>query len=412
MDETIDLRPYVEALLRRWWVILGAVIVGVLIAAFLYFSKSDYRATALVAVTDPAQRLQFDPRIVNTLDLDTLLQSYPELAMSDGVLTQLLDEAKELSDGHIDSLPKIRDMIDVETGVDLRLVRLVVRNEDPQLAANLANAWANSFVTVVDTIYRTQGGEVEFFNNQLAETNAQLQVAEKALVDFQSGSRIGTIDNQLFSLNDLQASYLADQRRIKLVLDDIGALRSQIEAGDGDTVTWTDQLTALMLQMAIYETVSATPAPNNSIQLQLNSQSDLTTSRRAEQLNQLENLARSAENSLSEIDGRLLELEPQIFALQREKQDLFQQYEKLTRSRDVVKETYLTLARKIDESRIQSEDSTSGLKVASLAVPPAMPERSNLIVTATIAGMVGLLLSSAAIIAITWWKATTNRSAD
>lgn len=411
MDETIDLRPYVEALLRRWWVILGAVLGGILIAVFLHFAQSNYQATALVAVTDPNQRLQFDNRIVNTLDLDILLQAYPELAMSDSVMTLLLAQAEELSGGAINSLTQLRGMTDVETGADARLLRLLVRDEDPQLAADLANTWADTLVSVVDAIYRGQGGEVAFFTDQLAQTDSQLQTAEAALVEFQAGSRMGIVDNELLSLTDLQASYLADQRRLSLALDDIRALRRQIEAGTGDTVTLADQLTALMLQLEVYEKSSATPEPAGGLQLQINPQANLTTGVRAEQLALLDNLAQSVEASLSEMDVRLLALEPRIFELQREKEDIFHQYEELTRNRDVAAETYMTLARKIDEVRIQADDAGSSLRVASRAATPAQPERSNLIITAALGAIVGLFLALAALLALTWWRLVSRRSA-
>jgi len=413
MDETIDLRPYVEALVRRWWVILGAVIAGVLVAILLYTNQTNYRAMALVAVTDPTQRLQFDPRITNTLDLDTLLQAYPELAMSDGVLSALLEEAKTLSDGRIQDMEMLHDMIEVESGGDPRLVRLVARSEDAQLAADLANAWANQFVAAIDNIYGAPGGDVTFFSSQLAETDQQLRAAESALVEFQSGSRMGIVDNQLASLNDLQASYLADQRRLNLVLDDIRTLRGQIEAGAGDSVTWTDQLTALTLQLQVYETItSATPMPSNPIQLQVNPQAELTTADRATQLLLLDDLARAAEASRNEIEVKLVALEPQVFALQREKQDLFHQFEELTRNRDVAKETYITLARKIDEARIQTEDSGTSLRVASLAAVPSNPDRSSPIITAAVLGLAGLLISVGLLLALAWWRAINSRAND
>src|SRR5690606_6014111 len=149
-----------------------------------------------------------------------------------------LEEAKTLSDGRIQDMEMLHDMIEVESGGDPRLVRLVARSEDPELAADLVNAWANQFVAAIDNIYGAPGGDVTFFSNQLAETDQQLRAAESALVEFQSGSRMGIVDNQLASLNDLQASYLADQRRLNLVVDDIRTLRGQIEAGAGDSVTW------------------------------------------------------------------------------------------------------------------------------------------------------------------------------
>lgn len=418
MDETIDLRPYVDALIRRWWVILGAAIGGVLIAAFLYFSSSQYRATALVAAIDPTQRLQFDQRIVNTVDLDAFSSAYPELATSDDLLSVVLAEAEQLTDGAIATLPELRAILNVDTGSDSRLLRLSVRHEDPQTAAELANVWATAFVRAVDTIYFGHSGQIEFYDQLWTDTNAEIAEVEQALVDFQSGSRMGIVDNQLASLNEQQGTYLADQRRLNLLLDDIRALRAQIEAGDGETITFADQLTALTLQQKVYvhetpiisPTIGIRQSSYDSIQLQTSPQFDLTTSVRSEQLALLDDLAQTAEASLDSIDVKLLELETRFFALQREKQAIAHQYDELTRKRDVAVATSLTLARKIDEVRVQSQDSGSSLRIASLAAPPIDVERSNLITTAGIAAVVGLLISAAAILLLTWWKSTANRS--
>lgn len=418
MDETIDLRPYVDALIRRWWVILGAAIGGVLIAAFLYFSSSQYRATALVAAIDPTQRLQFDQRIVNTVDLDAFSSAYPELATSDDLLSVVLAEAEQLTDGAIATLSELRAILNVDTGSDSRLLRLSVRHEDPQTAAELANVWATAFVRAVDTIYFGHSGQIEFYDQLWTDTNAEIAEVEQALVDFQSGSRMGIVDNQLASLNEQQGTYLADQRRLNLLLDDIRALRAQIEAGDGETITFADQLTALTLQQKVYvhetpiisPTIGIRQSSYDSIQLQTSPQFDLTTSVRSEQLALLDDLAQTAEASLESIDVKLLELETRFFALQREKQAIAHQYDELTRKRDVAVATSLTLARKIDEVRVQSQDSGSSLRIASLAAPPIDVERSNLITTAGIAAVVGLLISAAAILLLTWWKSTANRS--
>lgn len=406
MDETIDLRPYVDAIVRRWWVILGSIVGFILLAVTLYLSQNEYRANALIAVTDPAQRLQFDSRIVSTLNVANLLQAYPEIASSDGVMTTLLEEARGLSNNNIDSLPALRSIIDVETGADGRLVRLVVRHNNPQIAADIANAWARIFVNVVDSIYVPAGGGVEFFRDQLSQTETDLQTVEKALVDFQSGSRIAIVENELAALKDRQSTYLAEKNRLLLTMDNIRSLQGQIAAGSGDTIPWADQLVSLMLQLKMYETetTSETVLPESPLQLQLSAQNNLTTEQRNEQLALLSILATTAETRLSEIDVKLIGLESDIFNLQQEQQDLTNRYDQLTRDRDIAKETYSTLARKIDEVRIQTEDSTTGLKVASLATAPLEPDRANLFVTVGIAGMVGLLLSVAALIAITWWR--------
>lgn len=402
MDETIDLRPYVNALVRRWWVILGAIIACILLAVILYASQAKYRATALIAVTDPVQRLAFDSRITSSFDLKALLQAYPELAMSDGVMSALLEKAGTLSGGAIKNIEQLRELVEVEDGPDPRLVRLAVRSEDPQLATDLANAWATVFVSAVDGIYGAPGGDVAFFNDQLAETDQRLRAAENALIEFQSGSRLGIVDNELLSLSQLQATYLADQRQLTLTIDDIHALRNQIEAGNGDSVTIADQLTALQLQLNVYE--SALSTSTDRLQLLINPEANLTSAERAEQIALLDGLARSAEAELDEIDLRLLELEPRIFTLQREKESLSHQYEELSRNRDVAEETYLTLARKIDEVRIQSSNDSNSLRVASLATVPIEPDRPNLFILIAIACLSGLLIITGILLGLTYWK--------
>lgn len=411
MDETIDLRPYIDALVRRWWVILGAVIAGILIAAFLHFSSSNYRATALIVVADPTQRLQFDMRVINTVDLDNLTGIYPEIAASDSVFMDMLDEVSELSSQNITTLPQLRERLSVETGGDSRVIRLIARYEDPEVAADLANLWARTFVSRVDEVYFGQSGQIEFYEDLKSRTSNTLQEIEQELVNFQSGSRMAIVDNTLLSMNELQASYLADQRRLSLLLDDVQTLSNQVEAGTGDTVTWADQLTALMLQIRVYEDPSTASAASAPIQLQVDPQSDLLAGDREELLSLLSDLAQSAESSLAELDVKLLGLEPRIFELQREKESLSQQYDELTRDREVTRETYLTLARKVDEVRVQTEDTGNSLRVASLAATPSRIERSNLVVTAAVAAAAALLISAAVIILMTWWRSTTRRPA-
>ena len=404
MDEMIDLRPYVDALLRRRWAIVVATMIGVLLALAFYLSQTSYQARALVVINEPTQELQFDPRIIDVTDLSVLLRTYPELATSDEVVTRLIEQARDLSDGAINSVTQLRDMIEVEVGVDARLMRLIVQADSAQLAADLANAWADILLAVVDNLYRSPGGNVDFYNTQLTQTSAQLTTAEQALVQFQSQSRMGLVDNELASLTALQASYLADQRHLSLVLNDIDALKRQIEAGSGDTITWADQLTALMLQLDVYETAQATPVTGSDIQLQLNTQSTLTTAMRQEQLQHLDQLSQTAQVSLAANDLRLAELEPRIFALQAEKEEIFHQYEELTRSRDVAKETYLTLARKLDEERISTAGPSTQLKLASGAAVPELPSRTSLPLLLILGATAGLLISVALVILRTWWR--------
>ncbi|MFN2245922.1 MAG: Wzz/FepE/Etk N-terminal domain-containing protein, partial [Candidatus Promineifilaceae bacterium] len=63
-DQEIDLRPYIEAVLNKWYWVVGAGVVFALIGVGIGLLRTQtFEATALVAITEPSQRVQFDPRI-------------------------------------------------------------------------------------------------------------------------------------------------------------------------------------------------------------------------------------------------------------------------------------------------------------------------------------------------------------
>ena len=413
MDQMIDLRPYVEALFRRWWVILGVMIAGALIAVLVYGSQTEFRATAVVAVTDAAQRASFDPRLVDTEDPEISLQIYPELARSDEVLAAVV-KSPAAQEAGINSAGALRSLISVETASESRILRLTVRNESPELAADLANNWAGALIDSVNGLNRESVSSSGVFTEQLALASAELDAIEKELIEFQAGNRIGILENELAALNNLQATYLADRNRLQLVLENIATLRNQIAAGAGDTISWADQLTALALQLEAYEVspiILSTPVaePADPIQLQLDAQAGLTTDQRSRQLQMLDELAATAAGRLANIEVKVLELEPQIFDRQREREVEFFRYDRLLRDLNVARETQATLARKVDETQIAAAIEAGSLTIASTASPPASPARSSLVMLVATAALAGLLLSSLFIIAITWWNRTGSQ---
>lgn len=401
MDEAIDLRPYVGAILTHWWVIVGgALLAGTIALGLRFLSTPSYEATALVAVTEPAQRLQFDPRIEDTLETDQLLRSYPELAMSDELLASMLPQLMEESDGRIDSLAALKARLEATPGTDARLLRLKATSVDPELAAMIVNRWATTFVETTNAVFfGSTVGDDDFYANQLASTGVQLAAAEQALVEFQARNPQVIVDNELTSLSQFQSDTLATQRRLTALLDNIDALRSQLDNRSGGEVSLADQLTALGLQLQAYNTSLSGPG-----QFQLAVDSEITAGSLAEQLSQLDALSAAVSQQLAATEDALDDLEVEILTLQEEKQALLAESNQLLRDRDVVQETYVALARKVDEERIASGDTSRGARLASRAAVPDMPNQTSLPLTLLIAAAVGGMLATAVVILMTWWR--------
>ncbi len=399
MDETIDLRAYVNALVRSWRLIVGAVVLAVLIASIFFFLSRDYEASTLVTVPEPTQQLQFDPRIVSNVRATQLLTAYPQLATSDDVLAKLLPRARELAPETFSSMTLLRNALDVIVSPDGRIVRLTVRTNDPAVATTLANAWADEFVLAVETVYGRGG--LSFYIEQLEGASTELASAEAALVQFQTTNRQSIVDNELQALLNLQTAYLNQQNDYQRALNDIETLSTQLENNSSDVVTLSDQLTALSLQLQSFQN-TVTTQPTSSFQLNIGADSQLTTTQRGEQLQRLDALRVAFQNALTAREQQLINLQPSIFALQAEKQQIFNEGERLMNRRSIAMETYSTLARKVDEERVATRETVA--RLASRAAEPERPERVNPLVLFPLAAAVAILLSLAVVIGLTWWR--------
>ncbi len=399
MEETVDLRPYLAALGRYFWLIGGAIVVAVVISIAVYMSSDDYEAIALLTLPEPTQQLQFDERITTNMRSMQNLTVYPELAKNNDLMSRVLARATELTDGRITTLAQVRSMTMLTTSADNRLVRLVVADNDPEVAAALANVWAEEFVITIETLFGRGG--LEYFNDQLQQADGELRAANEALVAFQTTNRQGIVDNELLALTDRQRALLADESRYRRVLADIQTLRRQLENNATDVVTLSEQLAALTVQLRAYETTQTTPvAPQ--FQLNIGADAQLTTTQRAELLLQLEALRVSMEAALTENQTQLQGLAAPIFALQTEKQQLFNEGTRLLSAQEVAQETYIIVARKIDEERVAGGETLA--RIASRAIVPENPARPNLLALVSLLSLAALIPSIAFILFLTWWR--------
>lgn len=404
-EQEIDLRPYVTGLWnKRYWIIgfglLGTVL-GLVISSLI---APSYEATALVAATLPRERIEFDSRIQTLADSQPL-EAYPELALSDTLLVELLDH---MSIEQPLTLAQLRKMVHASAGSDPSIIKLTVENTDPSLAAQMANTWAELFVTWANGIYGFQGDEqLVFFEARLSEAAAELGEAEQALVDFQTENRSGILENELSAAQQTQADYLAKQRQTELILQDVESLLPQTQDGNLTDPIAVERLASILLQVRALGGVSESAAPLMQIQLNLDGQTDAAGAGNSETIIQLRDMLVAQS---SQIEERLASLEPQILFLQQEKYQMEVFNNRLNRDLEVAEETYTTLARTVDEKRIMAEDTTSGVKLASRTAVPERPSSPNIILNAIVAGMAGIFLAALVIILAQWWRA--ERTAD
>ena len=403
MEEEIDLRPYIEALISKWYWIVGAAIVAGVVA-FIVSSTlpPSYEATALVAITRPTEIVEFDTRI-RSVDENQPLKAYPEIAMSDELMLALLPEVTEMNP-EIQSVEVVRGMLEASAGADPSILHLTVTNGDPEETSKIANLWAELFVAKANQIYGNTGGEqLAFFQSQLDDAEVELTVAEEALIEFQAHNQSLILENQLEVLQQTQSSQLNKHQQIESILQDIQGLLAQSEVGSDYDV----QLATVLLQVRAFgggqsqrgeETTAVVPW---QIQVDTTQTSDMSPFEQSAMLKGLQSVLSA---QVEAVEATVSDLEPQILEVQQLKQAAETENGRLFRNYRLAEDTYTAVASKVEEERITSQDVNSGVKLVGRTAVPDEPTNIGSLMLAIIGAIAGGIVAVFGITAVFWWS--------
>lgn len=403
MEEEFDLKPYFEALVKQWkWVAAGAILAALVALGVSFFRSPTYNATALVAVALPRQIVEFDNRITSTSDHQPT-KSYPQLAMSDELLLSLLGEITQFAP-EVEKLSELRALLSATPGLDPGLISLSASYGEPQIAAKIVNRWAELFVVEANAVFGTQSDEqLGFFEDQLASAGQELRKADENLIEFQAGNPIIILGNELMSLEQTHKNYLAKQRQIVFLQQDVENLLNQLtDANEGD-ISIEDHLGTIVLQL---RALSGLPSSSAGTPLNLQVNLDqITNTSGQDQIEFLFGLQDSLQAQEEGIDVLLAELEPQILTLQRDTKGVEIAAGQIKREREVAEEIYTALVRKVAEDQITSQENpVSGVRLASRSAVPEDPTGPRKLVVIFSGLVIGAALSIITIVAITWWN--------
>jgi len=401
-EEEIDLREYINVLIRYWYWIAGLSLVAA-VAAFVVssFLPPTYEATAMVIVTQPRYLFQFDRRVQNIpFDPTQLSKGYPAIATSDDLLLSVVNTVEPPLPPERQSLSALREAFSAETADDLNLVKLTVRSQNPQEAARLANVWAEQLVQYLNDMY---GGnnDLSLFEAQVAEAKTALEQADQALATFRreyglgfSGSKELGITRRLQAKTDLLTEYEARADRVAQLLQEARTAASQADETTSPAIV--AGLLADMLQLGLAEG-EATPL----VQISLG-ELDAETS--------LSALIAALEAKQNSMDETITRLTAEVEALQAELADKQQELDQLLRDRQVAQNTYLTLSNKLQEARIEAQGEMGEAQLLSRAAVPDKPSSPRRLLNTVVAGALGLMVGVFGAFFVEYWRQETPES--
>ena len=369
MEDELNLRKYIDVLVRQWKLIITITVIAVFITGLLSFLiPPTYEARVEVLMTKAKSEITFDPEYRTIFDeTDTSMRkALVALVKSDsiatGVIAQLGDRLKPEEQKKSNLLGKVQVM---EHG---NLITILVNSVDPQKAADIANAWANFYQNYANRLYSGIFRSAEEIQTQTDSARNEYEITQKTLENFISNNRIDELRRQI------------DDKKLLL---QVKSLREQVKAGSSSSAsTAANSLSFILLQSSAFANLP------DDLQLSLDSLSNIKPI-----LADIDALISTLEmRSGGTQEQSTSELQQEINQLKAYLEEDSARQRELENSRNIAWETLVTLERKTDEATIAAQIQSTSVRIAGVASVPDSPVAPHKIMNIAIALVIGLIV--------------------
>ena len=414
MEEEIDLREYLDVIIRRWKWIVAITLVAVLTVAIVSFFMIAplYEARAGVMIIKSKSEITFEPKYRTLtdeelaragVDIASRRKALEALVESSSVAVEVIAELGPTLDPEEHEVSILLEMVDTKTTGDL--IEIVVRSTHPKKAAAIANAWGEVYETYVNELYSGRPQSAEDIGAQVLEARKTYEEAQEALTKFTGDNRIEFLSRGIEANQNALADYYATKQGLDRLIGDAKALRDQLREGPSSP-TASDLPILLLRANAFMVSTSLPLQPSTSLPLQPSTSPPLQLQL---SLDQMAGLEGSAEKQLGDLDTLISVLEArreeiqslisegsiqqEVLQLQEQLEGEQARQRELTQARDLTWETYQTLARKQAEVEVSAQVTDTEVRFAVPAVEPRYPVAPKKKLNIAIAGVLGLMIS-------------------
>lgn len=381
-DDEIDLRAVLRVLWKaRFLLLAGAVIPALLMYVLGMNQPPAYQATTYVFI---GYLFVDDPRVDSSLPD---VKSVAQMAAAPNLLNAVAQEQQAV----------FMSTSVAEVGKDQ--LRLVVTDADPQRAAALANAWAEEVVEVVNFTYYGIGGAVPPLNEQVT---GAFEAYEQAQADLQQALSVSSVDVLSVELQNAQSELLCvltAQGNAARMLTDAQSLETRWSALPADAVLSADDqlvLSTLSQRAQISPTCGAADSSGQAA----GTPAVVMVSEGLAALAEARSALEARQTSLQAEQNRLA---VDIPSLQGK---LEAEHATLTQATLMRDQTYKMYADLLNQQRRADTvlAQNVGAVVSVTAEVPQSPLGNTSMMVVIVAGMLGLVVVAAAVLAVDWWR--------
>jgi len=191
-EEEIDLREYINVLLKRKGIIILIFLIAVITVALVsfFYLKPVYEANAVIAVSKP--------KIIDSLIDEISIEDYKNL-IKDVEIEEELMQKLNLDKPPTEITPyDLERMITIEIPKDTNLIKMNLQAANPKLTKEIINSWATLFVEKNKKLYFD---EVKMAKTDIEEklklAEQEFFEIEEKLMKFNETDNVETIENEI-----------------------------------------------------------------------------------------------------------------------------------------------------------------------------------------------------------------------
>ncbi len=242
MEEEIDLRQYVEVGLKYKYWLIGITLLFIMVAlGFSWLQPSVYEAESNLAMLRIRSEVALEPKFKTTADEGDIIgrqATLGVLAKSSTVAAAVFQQLRDKWGNFIKDDDTLQNMVGVENNGSLIIIK--ARATSPDLAADIANAWAKQAENYLNTIYTQPSQQLTEIQTKSNEAERDYTKTQTALEQFIATNQIRSLNRQI---SDLQQSRDNLYKR-HLSIIDLG-LATQFDLAKGQS---EDYVTTMLAQ--------------------------------------------------------------------------------------------------------------------------------------------------------------------
>ena len=406
--DEISLRELIEAILNGKVLIAVITVAAILISTIVsfFFLPKTYEAKS-VLLTNPISISTVNLETADSAIVDYLtslpeitIATYLEQILSPEVLDDVIRKLDMKNDnGDYISANSLAGSISVANIDDTNLISIQVTENDPQLAADIANTLGQSFIEFVTRYTQAQSRQsLDLISNQLDLEEQNLNQAAAALAAYwQDNQNIDVLKGQVANLVSQTISYEATLQSLQTQIDaDAAALKTLLAAsGTSGSINPDDFSVVIDPDSTAYGQLEIQLGSNNLSQALLTVEISRIQTRLVENASQMA----SIENALSD-------LEIQLTATQTLLTEEEYKYNALNRDYEIAKQAYDAYQEKYKEAALTAASDLGKISiiVSSEAAVPTVATGPNKVMNLAIALVLGLMLGIFVVLFRDYWR--------